>query len=380
VVAAPAEIVEREARDLGFVLAGCAPIDPLPRRAFLERWIADGRAGEMRYLTRRTEQRLDPRTDHPWARSMIVVGWPYRPPPPPPEDWRASLRGRIAAYALGADYHDHVLASLEQLAARLAAHFPESRYLSYVDTGPILEREWGVRAGLGWVGRHTLLLQRARGSYFLLGELLTDVEVATTPPAADHCGSCTRCIDVCPTGALAGDYTMDPRRCISYLTIEHWSAIPTALRPGLGNWIFGCDLCQEACPWNDDPGPGATDERLAPHLPTLLSLDEAGFTARFRGTPLLRPGRRGLLRNACVVLGNSGNPDAVPALAGALEDPEPLVRQHAAWALGRLGGGAARRALEAARARDPSAAVRVEVDDALAGRPACAPVVTPFAA
>jgi epoxyqueuosine reductase len=369
-VTSPADIVEREARDLGFVLAGCAPIDPLPRRAFLERWIADGRAGEMRYLTRRTEQRLDPRTDHPWARSMIVVAWPYRPPPPPPEDWRASLRGRIAAYALGADYHDHVLASLEQLAGRLAPHFPGSRYLSYVDTGPILEREWGVRAGLGWVGRHTLLLQRARGSYFLLGELLTDVEVETAPPAADHCGSCTRCVDVCPTGALAGDYTMDPRRCISYLTIEHWSAIPTALRPGLGNWIFGCDLCQEACPWNADPGPGATDDRLAPHLPTLLSLDEAAFTARFRGTPLLRPGRRGLLRNACVVLGNSGNPDAVPALAGALEDPEPLVRQHAAWALGRLGGGKAQRALEAARARDPSAAVRGEVDDALAALPA----------
>ena len=367
-MATTAEIVAREARALRFVLAGCAPIEPLPRRAFLERWIADGRAGEMRYLTRRTAQRLDPRTDHAWARSLIVVAWPYAPPPPPSHDWRATLRGRIAAYALGTDYHDHVLASLERLAARLAEHFPGSRYLSYVDTGPILEREWGVRAGLGWMGRHTLLLNRGRGSYFVLGELLTDLEVEVTAPAADHCGTCTRCIDVCPTGALAGDYTMDPRRCISYLTIEHCSAIPPALRPGLGNWIFGCDLCQEVCPWNDERRPAASDDRLAPHLPSLLALDEAGFAARFRGTAILRTRRRGLLRNACVALGNSGSPDGVPALAGALGDPEPLVRQHAAWALGRLGGRAARTALDAARRRESLADVRREIDDALAAR------------
>ena len=366
----PAEIVQREAQALGFILAGCAPIDPLPRRAFLERWIAEGRAGEMRYLNRRTAQRIDPRTDHPWARSMIVVAWPYRPPPPPPDDWRATLRGRIAAYALGSDYHDHVLARLQRLAARLAPHFPGSRYLSYVDTGPILERDWAVRAGLGWMGRHTLLLQRARGSYFLLGELLTDVDVEATVEAPDHCGTCTRCIDVCPTGALAGDYTMDPRRCISYLTIEHHSAIPSPLRPGLGNWIFGCDLCQEACPWNGVPQPSATDERLLPHLPTLLSLDDDAFEARFRGTPMMRPGRRGLLRNTCVVLGNSGNPDAVPVLVGALRDAEPLVRQHAAWALGRLGGAAARQALETTRRPEPAAAVRGEIEDALAALPA----------
>jgi epoxyqueuosine reductase len=163
---------------------------------------------------------------------------------------------------------------------------------------------------------------------------------------------------------------MDPRRCISYLTIEHCSAIPVALRPGLGNWIFGCDLCQEACPWNGEPGHDPNDERLAPHLPTLLPLDDVGFEARFRGTPLLRPRRRGLLRNVCIVLGNSGNPDAVPALSRALEDAEPLVRQHAAWALGRLGGGAARRALETRRRGEPSAAVRGEIDDALAALPA----------
>jgi epoxyqueuosine reductase len=219
------------------------------------------------------------------------------------------------------------------------------------------------------MGRHTLLLHRARGSYFLLGELLTDVDVEASVETPDHCGTCTRCIDVCPTGALAGDYTMDPRRCISYLTIEHCSAIPAALRPGLGNWIFGCDLCQEACPWNGAPRPSATDDRLLPHLPTLLSLDAAAFEARFRGTPMMRPGRRGLLRNACVVLGNSENPDAAPALAGALRDAEVLVRQHAAWALGRLGGAAARRALEAARRPEPSAAVRGEIEDALAALP-----------
>ncbi len=354
------------ARAVGFSHAGTAPLAPLPVGAFLEAWLAAGRAGEMGYLARRTAERIDPRAARPWARAVISLAYPYRPPPPPPGDWRATLTGRIAAYALGEDYHARVGALLDALAARLAAAFPGARFQGYVDTGPVLEREWAMRAGLGWIGKHTLLLDRAAGSYFFLAELFTDLELAASPLPADHCGTCARCHAACPTGALGPGYTMDPRRCLSYLTIEHRSAIPAELRPHLGNWVFGCDLCQEACPWNGEARDAAGAEGLAPHLPSLLALDEAGFRARFGKTAVARAKRRGLLRNAAVALGNSGNTDAVPALAAALADPEPLVRGHAAWALGRLGGAAARRALEAARARGTDGGAAAEIEAALA--------------
>jgi len=354
------------ARTLGFSRAGTAPLGPLPVGPFLEAWLAEGRAGEMGYLARRTAERIDPRSVRPWARAVISLALAYRPPPPPASDWRVTLTGRIAAYALGQDYHARVGALLDALAARLAAAFPGARFEGYVDTGPVLEREWAMRAGLGWIGRHTLLLDRAAGSYFFLAELFTDLELAPAPLPADHCGTCSRCHAACPTGALGPGYTIDPRRCLSYLTIEHRSAIPAELRPRLDNWVFGCDLCQEACPWNGDARDAAGREELAPHLPSLLALDEAGFRARFGRTAVARAKRRGLLRNAAVALGNSENPDAVPPLAAALADPEPLVRAHAAWALGRLGGARARRALEAARSRETDGGVVAEIGAALA--------------
>ena len=356
------EIAE-EAHALGFPLVGASPLGPLPVGPFLEAWLADGRAGEMTYLARRTAMRLDPRQAMPWARSVIVLAFPYRPPPRPPADWRATLRGRIAAYAAGDDYHKRLDAILRTLTDRLTARIPGARFLSYVDTGAVLEREWAVRAGVGWIGRNTLALHRAAGSYFFLAELFTDLVLEPSPLPADHCGTCTRCVTACPTGALERGYTMDPRRCISYLTIEHRTAIPRALRSRLENWIFGCDLCQEVCPWN----PGASDEpddELAPHLPSLLALDDDAFQARFARSAVRRARRAGLLRNVAVALGNSGNPDAVAPLAGALDDPEPLVRGHAAWALGRIGGAGARRALERARGRERDAGVRSEIDAA----------------
>ena len=333
------------ARAVGFSHAGTAPLAPLPVGPFLEAWLAAGRAGEMGYLARRTAERIDPRAARPWARAVISLAYPYRPPPPPPGDWRATLTGRIAAYALGEDYHARVGALLDALAARLAAAFPGARFQGYVDTGPVLEREWAMRAGLGWIGKHTLLLDRAAGSYFFLAELFTDLELAASPLPADHCGTCARCHAACPTGALGPGYTMDPRRCLSYLTIEHRSAIPAELRPHLDNWIFGCDLCQEACPWNADVRDAAGAEALAPHLPSLLALDEAGFRARFGKTAVARAKRRGLLRNTAVALGNSGNPDALPALAAAL-------RSRAAGARARgVGARAPRRRVGAARPR-----------------------------
>jgi len=360
-VATPTERIACEARLLGFPLAGSAPLDVLERAAFVARWIAEGRAGEMGYLARRMAERMDPRTAFPWAKSMVSLAYPYRPPPSPAGDWRAELRGRIAAYALGADYHDRLRALLERLIVRLRELFPAARFRPYVDTGPVLEREWAARAGLGWIGKNTLVLHRTAGSYFFLAELLTDLTLDAVSLPGGHCGTCTRCLTACPTGAL-GAYTMDPRRCISYLTIEHRSGIPLELRPRLDNWIFGCDLCQQVCPWNDGASDAEAGEALAPSLPPILALDDAGFGARFGRTAVARAKRRGLLRNVAVVLGNSGNPDAVPPLVGALGDPEPLVRGHAAWALGRLGGGRARRALEAARPReaDPEAAAEIE--------------------
>jgi epoxyqueuosine reductase len=224
-----------------------------------------------------------------------------------------------------------------------------------------------MRAGVGWIGKNTLLLHRSAGSYFFLAELFTDLVLDAVPLPDDHCGGCTRCVAGCPTNALADGYAMDPRRCLSYLTIEHRGPIAPLLRPALDNWIFGCDVCQEVCPWNRDADDGGPADLLAPALLPLLALDPDGFRARFRGTAVTRAKRRGLLRNVAVALGNSGNPAAVPALRNALADPEALVRSHAAWALGQLRGRAARDALDAARRTEPEAPVRVEIESALEG-------------
>jgi epoxyqueuosine reductase len=348
----------------GFAHVGIAPLAALPREAFLGAWLAEGRAGEMTYLHDRLACRLDPRSEFPWARSIVVAALRYPPPPPLDPDWRTRLTGRIAAYALGADYHDRLPAMLAVLAAGLARLAPGTRTLAYVDTGPLLEREWATRAALGWTGKHTLVLHREHGSYFVLGELLTDLDAAAPPPLADHCGTCSRCVAACPTDALAGDYTMDPRRCLSYVTIEARGPIPLAVRPLLDNWIFGCDLCQQACPWNGEPTAWAHE--LMPSLPGLLALNADAFRARYRRTAVWRAKRDGLLRNVAVALGNSGNPEAVAPLARALAaDPAALVRGHAAWALGRLGGRSARAALDEARHREKDPAVRAEVEAAL---------------
>jgi epoxyqueuosine reductase len=276
------------------------------------------------------------------------------------------LTGRIAAYALGEDYHERVAALLARLVARLVEHFPHARFRPYVDTGPLVEREWAMRAGVGWIGKNTLVLHRALGSYFFLAELVTDLALDDVPLPADHCGTCARCAAACPTGALDGAYGMEPRRCIAYLTIEHRGAIATELRPLLENWIFGCDVCQEVCPWNREAGEADADDAAAPHLPALLALDDRGFRARFGRTAIAHARRRGLLRNVAVALGNSGNPAAAPALVAALRDPEPLVRGHAAWALGGLRLAAAADALERARRVECDPAAAAEMDAARA--------------
>jgi epoxyqueuosine reductase len=320
------------------------------------------------WLARAPERRIDPRVLDPRLRSIVSLAYPYTPPRTPDLDWRAELRGRIAAYALGPDYHDVVLRKARVVADALVEAVPGAVSRVYVDTGPVFEREWAAQARLGWFGRNTNLLNRYHGSYFFLAEILTEIEFAPAgEPYREHCGTCRRCLDLCPTGALTDGYRLEPRLCISYLTIEHRGPLPQAMRPRIGNWIFGCDVCQEVCPWNDDHARAAPiNDALMPSLGELMTLDEDGFRARFGRSAIKRAKRRGLLRNAAVVLGNSGNRDAIAILARSLAgEPEALVRAHAAWALGELGGGLARRALETARARESDQTVASEIEAAL---------------
>jgi epoxyqueuosine reductase len=249
----------------------------------------------------------------------------------------------VARYARGEDYHDVLRRRLGELLNWLREQSPGCRGRAVVDTAPLLERDFARRAGLGWFGKNTMLLNKRLGSFFFLGALLTDVPLRPDPPhESAHCGTCTACLDACPTGAFTGPGWLDSRRCISYLTIELRGSVPEDLRPGLGNWVFGCDVCQEVCPWNRKAPVGAEPQLSGrPDLVQLdpvelLGLSEEAFRHRFRGTALMRARRRGLLRNAALVLGNAGDRAALPALRRALEDPEPLIREAAAWAIGRI--------------------------------------------
>ena len=364
-----ADRIAKAALREGFVLAGYAPLRPLDeRREFFNRWILEGRPAEMTWLAREPERRIDPRVIDPRLRSVVSLAYPYTPPRPPALDWRAELRGRIAAYALGPDYHDVVLRKARVVADALGRAVPGALSRVYVDTGPVFEREWAAEARLGWFGRNTNLINRYHGSYFFLAEILTDVEFERSgEPYREHCGTCRRCLDLCPTGALTDGYRLEPRLCISYLTIEHRGPLPFEMRRQLGGWIFGCDVCQEVCPWNDDHARAApVNDALMPSLADLMALDEEGFRRRFGRSAIRRTKRRGLLRNAAVVLGNSGNPGAIATLARTLAgEHEELVRGHAAWALGELGGPRARQALEAARGRETEAEVAAEIMRAL---------------
>jgi epoxyqueuosine reductase len=363
--------IRSAARRLGFELCGMARVQPPPHRDFVQQWLAAGHAASMAYIARGLAKRLDPRLILADARTVITVGYRYVPPPVPPIDWAQQLRGRIAAYALGADYHHTVAQRLRELGAHVSALRDGVVAVPYVDTGPVLEREWAAAGGVGWFGKNTNVLHVQEGSYFFLGELLTNLALDPDAPVADHCGTCTRCLDRCPTQALKPDYVLDARLCIAYWTIEHRGAIPVAMRARLGNWIFGCDVCQEVCPWNEKvvrrtAGPDA--EELLPYLPDLLLLDEQQFRFRYRGSAIRRAKRDGFVRNVAVALGNTANPAAVPALARAMEhDPAPLVRAHAAWALGAIGHRTARQALDAARRREAAPEVRQEIAAALHG-------------
>jgi epoxyqueuosine reductase len=329
------------ALEAGFDLAGIARADRPPDLSFFAEWVARGYAGEMAYLTSQVGKRSDLRAAFPWARSVLCVGLQYDTPHPysraaPPD------RGWISRYAWGDDYHHVVKAMLDRVAERLRDEAPPFEAHAYVDTGPVAEKAWAAAAGLGAWGKNGCLLHPEHGSWFFLGELVTDLDLPADSPRPDLCGSCTACLEACPTGALVAPYVLDARRCISYLTIEVKGALPEDRREGLGRHVFGCDICQDVCPWNRKRrhrGGSAFEPRegaLAPDLGALAVLDEVAFRERFRRSPVKRAKRRGLLRNVAVALGNAGDASHRPALERMAGDADPVVREHAAWALRRL--------------------------------------------
>jgi epoxyqueuosine reductase len=357
---------------LGFDLVGISPVrDPQHGEAFAD-WLRRGCHGEMAYLPRTAEQRLHPGQFLPWARSIVSTALTYDTPQPrsAPAD---GIRGWISRYAWGTDYHEVFQGKLERLLAAIQAEAgPEVRGRAFVDGGAVLDREAAVAAGLGWYGKNTNLLSMQLGSFFFVGELFLSLELVADRPVRDRCGACRLCLDACPTNAFVGPYVLDARKCISYLTIELKGPIPRELRPLIGVHIFGCDICQDVCPYNTrthpahEPAFQPREGQVAPELIPLLGLTEDAFRARFRGSPIRRAKRRGLLRNVCVALGNLAPAEAVPALAKALlGDPDALVRGHAAWALGRIGGSQAEAALRDARDRERDAWVLEEIGLAL---------------
>ncbi len=343
-----------EARRLGFDLAGITTPEPPPHFETYARWVQAGLHGEMRYLEREDalRKRADPKEILPECESILVLGMRYNPPTQlqPPNGGKAGAggRGRIASYAWGEDYHAVIPPKLRALVAFLEGEvghpFP---HRAYTDTGPLLERDLAQRAGLGWAGKNTCLIAPGVGSYFFLAEILLGLPLRPDPPfPTDHCGTCTRCIEACPTQAILPDRTLDARRCISYLTIESKGAIPPDLRPLMGDWVFGCDVCQTVCPWNIRFAKPAAEPAFAPRpgvpAPLLreeLRLSPQEFNRKFKGSPVKRAKRRGYLRNVSVALGNVGALEDLPALRAALDDPESLVRTHARWALQRLDDG-----------------------------------------
>lgn len=340
--------IKDKARQLGFILTGVTLPDPPPHYSTFENWLAQGRHGKMDYLAseRSRARRADPRQILPECKSILVLATPYTPPLPVGEGAGVREKARIASYARGADYHDVLPARMKELVQFIEEQVGgpvKNRW--YTDTAPILERDLAQRAGIGWIGKNTCLIHPKHGSYFFISEILLDLELKPDPPfVTDHCGSCTRCIEACPTQCILPDRTLDAARCISYLTIELKDDIPVELRSKIGGWIFGCDVCQMVCPWNrfaskGDPAfddPSTAPETSPRSLTEELTLTPRAFNQRFKRSPVKRAKRRGYLRNVAVALGNSGDLRALPVLQNASSDEEPMIREHAAWAIEQI--------------------------------------------
>jgi len=367
-VAADAKAAIRaRARELGFDAVGfAAPDVGAEAKRHLGRYLELGLHGDMDWMARTADRRSDPRVLWPGARSVVVLGLNYGPAGDPLAALDRRDRGAVSVYAQNRDYHDVLKKRLKALARWMAERFA-AEVKVFVDTAPVMEKPLAERAGVGWQGKHTNLVSRELGSWLFLGEVFTSLELAPDAAEADHCGDCRRCLDVCPTGALPEPYRIDPRRCLSYLTIEHKGHIPAEFRRPMGNRIYGCDDCLAVCPWNKfaqasrELAFAPRAELAAPRLAELARLDDAGFRTLFAGSPVKRLGRDRFVRNVLIALGNSGESDQAAAVSPLLDDPSPLVRAMAVWALARL---CDKRSFEELRARhlpaERDAAVRVE--------------------
>jgi epoxyqueuosine reductase len=353
--------LKAEAARLGFVQCGIASVTPAwPAGERLHAWIGEGAHGEMGWMEERADQRAHPNALWPEARSAIMLGMSYAPPADPMRLADETGIGRISVYAQGQDYHDIVKKALKALARWLVAQGEELQLKVFVDTAPVMEKPLASLAGLGWQGKHTNVVSREHGSWLLLGAILTNLNLAPDPPAEDRCGSCDACQTICPTQAFPAPYRLDARRCISYLTIEHKGPIPREFREPIGNHVYGCDDCLAVCPWNkfaEDAHAhrafAARAELAAPELADLLELDDPAFRQVFAGSPIKRIGRDRMVRNALICAGNSGDPALAAAAERLLDDPAPVVRGAAIWALAQL---------EPARAQDAAWRAQGEAD------------------
>ena len=324
------------AREEGFALCGFARAGRAPHAEALEAWLQDGRQASMEWMQRTAEERGNPERVLPGVRTVVVLATNYFHDDLP----SATEPGRIARYAWSNDYHEVIRPRLERLAESMAKAGGTQR--CFVDSGPVLERDWAAACGVSWPGKSTMGIHPELGTWFFLSVILTTLEFAPDAPLPDRCGRCTRCIDACPTQAITAPYQLDARRCISFLTIENKGPIPEEFREAMGDRIFGCDDCLDACPWNRfarasrDAALQPREDILTKPLREFLALDDGAFKALFRGSPILRAKRRGFLRNVCVALGNTGTRADLPALQTAAADAEPLVREHAVWAIDRI--------------------------------------------
>ena len=364
--------IREEAQRLGFFKTGITPVGELPQKEHFRAWLRNGCHGDMGYIERQAERRRDPRRVLPNAKTIIVAALNYYVDRPPIDD---PLTGKISRYALGADYHKCVKSRLERLFDFIHSQAPSAQGRCYADTGPVMEKAWGAESSLGWIGKHSILITRERGSWFFLGVILLDIALDYDRKGKDFCGSCTQCMKACPTQAIMAPHVLDARRCLSYQTIEFQGMIPRNLRAHIGNRIYGCDLCQEVCPWNrfaanslaTDLAP--RDAGLMPGLVSLAGMNAGEFDAFFANSPIRRISRDGFVRNVVIALGNSGSADSIAALETAMRDGSYLVRAHAAWALGQLPFSSARRILERAQLEEGNASVREEIAAALETAP-----------
>jgi len=335
------ELKERiiaKSQQLGFILAGVTTPEPPPHLSTFDNWLANGYHGTMEYLAndRSRLRRADPREILPECKSILVLATPYLPPTKPKPN-----ESRIASYALGEDYHDVLPARMQEIVQFIEQQVGGPvlhRY--YTDTGPILERDLAQRAGIGWIGKNTCLIHPQKGSYFFISEIFLDLALEPDLPfVTDHCGTCTRCIDACPTDCILPNRTLDATRCISYLTIELKDDIPVKLREKIGDWVFGCDICQMVCPWNRfavEGDPAFQSKEPLHSLTDELALTSRTFNQRFKSSPVKRAKRRGYLRNVAVALGNLNDMQVLPTLQNTLNDVEPMIRTHAKWAIDRI--------------------------------------------